>query len=136
MIRFWHGVWLGIHNPFVPNDGQQEAFATMKPETHETMVNYIIFLHPNQIVRHSIIVIYKKNTSIYTKATVKASGCAIYKDEFGISRELVVELFNAKLKSQVDQFNNKFSADSKFIFINSTSGSLDSCLGIYTSIFL
>jgi hypothetical protein len=29
--------------------------------------------------------------------------------------------FNAKLKSLVDNFNNKFSTDSKFIFINSTS---------------
>lgn len=38
-------------------------------------------------------------------------------------------MFNAKLKSQVDQFINKFIADSKFIFINSTSGSLDSSLG-------
>ncbi|KAG5033207.1 hypothetical protein JHK85_017189 [Glycine max] len=38
-------------------------------------------------------------------------------------------MFNAKLKSKVDQFNNKFSADSKFIFINSTSGGLDSSLG-------
>jgi hypothetical protein len=30
-------------------------------------------------------------------------------------------IYNAKLKSLVDNFNNKFSTDSKFIFINSTS---------------
>jgi len=29
-------------------------------------------------------------------------------------------LFNYKLKSLVEHFNNKFSADSKFIFINTT----------------
>ncbi|XP_006582781.1 GDSL esterase/lipase At1g29670 [Glycine max] len=38
-------------------------------------------------------------------------------------------MFKAKLKFEVDQFNNKFSPDSKFIFINSTSRSLDSSLG-------
>ena len=32
-------------------------------------------------------------------------------------------IFDSKLKSLVDHFNNKFSADSKFIFINSTSES-------------
>jgi len=32
-------------------------------------------------------------------------------------------IFNSKLKSLVDHFNNKFSADSKFIFVNSTSES-------------
>ncbi|RDX73102.1 GDSL esterase/lipase, partial [Mucuna pruriens] len=36
--------------------------------------------------------------------------------------------FNDKLKSLVDQFNKKFS-DSKFIFINSTVGTLDESLG-------
>ncbi|KAL2328170.1 hypothetical protein Fmac_021597 [Flemingia macrophylla] len=37
-------------------------------------------------------------------------------------------MFNTKLKSLVDQFNNKFSTDSKFIFTNSTARSLDSSL--------
>ncbi|KAK7245599.1 hypothetical protein RIF29_40446 [Crotalaria pallida] len=38
-------------------------------------------------------------------------------------------IFNGKLKSLVDQFNSKYSADSKFIFINSTAGTLDPSLG-------
>ncbi|XP_020205645.1 GDSL esterase/lipase At1g29670-like isoform X2 [Cajanus cajan] len=38
-------------------------------------------------------------------------------------------MFNNKLNSLVDQLNTNFSADSKFIFINSTAGSLDSSLG-------
>ena len=35
----------------------------------------------------------------------------------------IAYIFDFKLKSLVDHFNNKFSADSKFIFINSTSES-------------
>ncbi|KAK7245597.1 hypothetical protein RIF29_40444 [Crotalaria pallida] len=35
---------------------------------------------------------------------------------------LAAFIFNGKLKSLVDQFNSKFSANSKFIFINSTAG--------------
>ncbi|XP_061351995.1 GDSL esterase/lipase At1g29670-like [Gastrolobium bilobum] len=35
-------------------------------------------------------------------------------------------MFNKKLKSLVDHFNKQFSADSKFIFINSTAGTIDS----------
>ncbi|XP_027338172.1 GDSL esterase/lipase At1g29670-like [Abrus precatorius] len=35
-------------------------------------------------------------------------------------------IYSNKLKSLVDQFNNKFPADSKSIFIDSTAGSLDS----------
>nr|AFK46716.1 unknown [Lotus japonicus] len=38
-------------------------------------------------------------------------------------------IFNNKLKSSVQKFNHKFSADSKFIFINSTAGSLGNSLG-------
>lgn len=34
-------------------------------------------------------------------------------------------IFNDKLKSLVDNFNNKFSADSKFIMINSTAQDLE-----------
>lgn len=51
-------------------------------------------------------------------------------------------IFNDKLKSLVDQFNTKFSADSKYIFINSTAGTLDPSLGkhfsflIYTSLVI
>lgn len=40
-----------------------------------------------------------------------------------------VFIFNDKLKSLVDLFNNKFKADSKFIFINSTSQALDNSQG-------
>ncbi|XP_012568212.1 GDSL esterase/lipase At1g29670-like isoform X2 [Cicer arietinum] len=39
-------------------------------------------------------------------------------------------IFNAKLKSLVDNLNYKFSADSKFIFINSTSHGLQNADGI------
>ncbi|CAJ1978886.1 unnamed protein product [Sphenostylis stenocarpa] len=35
-------------------------------------------------------------------------------------------MFNVKLKSLVDQFNNNFIDDSKFIFIDSSAGTLDS----------
>ncbi|XP_061351980.1 GDSL esterase/lipase At1g29670-like [Gastrolobium bilobum] len=38
-------------------------------------------------------------------------------------------LFNDKLKSLVDIFNNKFSANSKFIFINSTSQATENSIG-------
>lgn len=41
-------------------------------------------------------------------------------------------LFNDKLKSTVDEFNDNYSADSKFIFINSTAGTIDTSLGIHT----
>ncbi|KAK7342394.1 hypothetical protein VNO80_25345 [Phaseolus coccineus] len=42
-------------------------------------------------------------------------------------------MFNVKLKSLVDNFNNNFYSDSKFIFINSTAGTLDSSLGFTVS---
>ncbi|KAJ1402769.1 SGNH hydrolase superfamily [Sesbania bispinosa] len=38
-------------------------------------------------------------------------------------------IFNDNLKSLVDLFNIKFSADSKFIFINSTAGTIDPSFG-------
>ena len=47
-------------------------------------------------------------------------------------RNNVAFMFNAKLKSLVDQFNTNFSSNSKFIFINSTA--LESSLGIITDI--
>ncbi|KAK7245598.1 hypothetical protein RIF29_40445 [Crotalaria pallida] len=42
-------------------------------------------------------------------------------------------IFSDKLRSIVDQFNNEFSHDSKFIFINSTAGSIDESFGFNVS---